>query len=620
MNQAQRNYQIYDKELLAIIQALEDWRHYLEGANHKITIISDHQNLQYFANAQNLSRRQARWSLFLTRFDYEILHRPGRLGGKPDRLSRRVDHEPEDGIDNTETVILKPEVFKIKTMKRGHGSIVNDHPILKKIRQSNKLDTSVAQALETIHKQAPRKMKRGLEEWNTEDGLILFRGKVYVPNDPDIRREITKLHHDTYEAGHPGEFKTIELLSRNYWWPGMTTYVKHFVNTCDTCKRKKHSNQKPKGFLNPIPPPEQPWETVTNDFITQLPNSKGYDGIWVGADPLTKEAHFIPIKSDIDTEETVDLYMKNIWKHHGLPKKMLSDRGTQFTSKLMKGLFKRLGIEGSYSTAYHPQTDGQTERINQELEQYLRIFCNYRQSNWSDFIAMAEFAYNNHTHTSTKRSPFYAARGYHPHTIITQISRSTVPRADEIANNITQLHDEIKSAIKLAQEEMKRHYDIQRTDTSQIQIEPGSKVWLDARNVTTTAPSKKLADKRLGPFKVLSKVSSLNYKLELPTSIPIHPVFHVSLLEPYIETTIPNRTQPPPPPIVIEGEPEYEVDKILDARLWRRQKQYLVKWINYSDADNSWEPAINLTNAQDIITNFHNEHPNFVWKPPSRRR
>jgi len=429
-----------------------------------------------------------------------------------------------------------------------------------------------------------------------------------------------KLHHDSLEAGHPGEHKTNELLSRNYWWPGMTKYVKHYVRTCDTCNRKKHSNQKPKGFLKPIPPPERPWETVTNDFIVQLPKSKGFDAIWVAADPLTKEAHFIPIKSDINTEETITLYLNNIWKHHGLPKKMLSDRGTQFTSKLMQGLFKRLGIEGSYSTAYHPQTDGQTERINQELEQYLRIFCNYRQNNWSEFLPMAEFAYNNHIHSSTQQSPFFTARGYHPHSIMTQVARSSIPRADEMADNIQKLHEETKSAIKLAQENMKRHYDAKRTDISHHELMEGSKVWLDARNVTTTAPSKKLADKQLGPFKILRKISSLNYELELPKTIPIHPVFHISLLEPYMETTIPDRSQPPPPPIEVEGELEYQVERILDARLWRNQKQYLVKWLDYSDADNSWEAESNLANALDTINKFHNENPDFEWKPSRKRK
>jgi hypothetical protein len=618
MNSAERNYEIFDKELLSIIRALEDWRHYLEGAEHPITILSDHQNLLYFSTARQLSRRQARWSIFLTRFNYKIEHRPGRLGGKPDRLSRRTDHKPEEGKDNSETMVLKPEVFKINATKRGHSTTVNDHPILKRIRQSKEIDESVATAIQTLHKLGPKKLRRGLEDWNNEDGLVLYRGKVYVPKDPDIRRDLTKLHHDSLESGHPGEAKTIELISRNYWWPGMTQYVKHYVSTCDTCHRKKHSTLKKRGPLSPIEPPEKPWDTVTNDFIIQLPKSKGYDGIWVVADILTKEAHFVPIKSDIDTETTLDLYLNNVWKLHGLPRKMISDRGTQFTSKLMRGLFKRLGIEGAYSTAYHPQTDGQTERINQDVEQYLRIFCDYRQNDWAGLLPMAEFAYNNRNHSSTGYSPFYAARGYHPHTIITQIVNSHIPKADELADRIQSVHKDIQSAIKLAQERMKYYYDQHRTDSEPL--EEGSKVWLDAKNITTTAPSVKLADKKLGPFKIRKRLSPLTYELDLPKSIPIHPVFHISLLEPYKTTNIPNRIQPPPPPITIEGDEEYIVERILDGRLWRNQKQYLTKWDGYPDSDNSWEPVSNLQHAQNTINDFHDKHPDFVWTRSIRRK
>jgi hypothetical protein len=617
MNDAERNYQIYDKELLAIIQALQTWRHYLEGAEHQITILTDHKNLEYFESSRTLTRRQARWSIFLARFDFQIQHRPGRLGGKPDQLSRRVDHEPKEP-DNVGRILLKPEVFRIKAMKRGHENIVNDHPILKRIRTSPNLDEEVRRALETIQGRGPKRLKKGLEDWNTEDGLILYKGKVYVPRDPNIRRDLVQLHHDVPHAGHAGIYQTNELVSRNYWWPGMTVYIKNYVKTCDKCNRKKNFPRKPPGPLKTIPTHERPWETVTNDFIVQLPKSRGYDAIWVVADHTLKEAHFVPCKSDIDTEQTINLYINHIWKLHGLPKKMISDRGPQFVSKLMKGLFKRLGIDGATSTAYHPQTDGQTERLNQELEQYLRIFCNYRQNDWADYVPMAEFAYNNHTHTSTKYSPFYASRGYHPHTIIAQINESTVPKADELVDRIQSLQKEIQSALRTAQEQTKEYYD-KRHDKN-FEIKEESFVWLDAKNLSTTAPSKKLADKRLGPFRVIRKLSDLNYELELPPTLPIHPIFHINLLYPHEPDPIEGRTPEPPPPIQVAGEEEYEVEDIIDARLWRNQKQYLIKWKDYPESENSWEPLKNVEHSQDAITNFHDKNPGFEWKPRKRQR
>ena len=616
MSPAERNYEIYDKELLAIIRALEDWRHYLEGATEPVLILTDHQNLQYFATARTLTRRQARWSLFLTRFNYEIRHRPGRLGGKPDKLSRRADYELKEK-DNQGSILIDPKKFRVAAMKRGHLSVADDHPLLKRIRQSQNLDKEVSQAMQAIQDKGTRKLLKGVEDWNRENGLILFRGKVYVPNDPDIRRELVKLHHDSLEAGHPGEYKTLELVTRNYWWPRITAYIKDYVRSCDTCNRKKTSTRPSPGALQPITPAEIPWTTVTNDFIVELPESNGYDAIWVVADQLTKEAHFVPVNSNIDTEETIDLYMNHVWRHHGLPKKMISDRGTQFTSKLMQGLFKKLKIEGAYSTAYHPQTDGQTERINQELEQYLRNYCSYRQDDWSTFLPMAEFAYNNHEHATTKKTPFYAARGYHPRTMVIHDLDSHAPHAEEIGKRMKKIHDEIHSAIITAQETMKYYYDKKHGDTPEYQV--GDKVWLDGKNLKTTAPSKKLADKKLGPFPVEAKVSELNYRLTLPMTIPVHPVFHVSRLYPFQEDVIPGRTLPPPPPVEIEGEEEHEVDEIIDGRLWRNQKQYLIKWKGYTNEHNTWQRLADLEHAPEAVAAFHKKHPKFTWKRPNKR-
>ena len=163
-----------------------------------------------------LTRRQARWSLFLSQFHYVIQHRPGKLGGKPDALSRRVDLVPE-GKDNQERVLLSPEVFKVKAMRRGMTRVEGDEELVKEIRESRAWDEELVQAIECIKGGAPRALRKGLEEWNTEQGLVLFRRKVYVPKDLELRRRIVQLHHDTLPAGHPGRWKTYELVSRNYW-------------------------------------------------------------------------------------------------------------------------------------------------------------------------------------------------------------------------------------------------------------------------------------------------------------------------------------------------------------------------------------------------------------------
>src|SRR5271168_4012018 len=271
--EAERNYDIHDKELLAIIRALDAWRHYLEGCTHKIEIWTDHRNLEYFQKAQNLSRRQARWAQFLTRFDFSLKHKPGKTN-KADGLSRRIDHKKGIETDNQGRTLLPDRLFS-KTIDdldlfttsitgRGNGGTENkaiakqirlktmrimtnetlalegDTELLSKIKKSTELDDIVTQALDTIRKSGPRSILQGLKEWNFEDDLILYRGKIYVPkNHLELRREVVKTCHEPPVFGHPGRYKTLEIVQRNFWWPGMSVFLKNFIEDCATCQETK---------------------------------------------------------------------------------------------------------------------------------------------------------------------------------------------------------------------------------------------------------------------------------------------------------------------------------------------------------------------------------------------
>jgi predicted aspartyl protease len=604
-NEAERNYEIYDKELLAIIRALEEWQVYLEGGPHVVQVWSDHQNLKYFRTARNLTRRQARWSLFLSRFNFQIAHRPGTLSGKPDALSRRPDLAPTD-IDNREQTMLKTEIFKINATRRGHASAVGDHALLNRIRNSTSKDQEVAQAIDTLQVHGPRKLANGLEEWNTEDGLILYRGRVYVPKDPDLRRDLVKIHHDSLVAGHPGRWKTYELASRNYWWPGMSRFVHAYVDGCEICARTKTFPQKPRGALLPNPVPDRPWGVISLDLITDLPASDGFDSILNVVDRLTKTAHSIPTTKTVDTNGMIDLYINHIWRYHGLPDVIISDRGPQFASKFMQALLERLGTNSALSTAFHPQTDGQTERYNQEIEQYLRVFCNYRQTNWPSLLPYAEFCLNNRHHSAINTSPFKALYGYDPAWTVSP-APTTVPAATDRLAEMIEIQKEAKASLEIAAQRMKLHYDRHVQDVPPLEV--GSKVWLEAKNITTTQPSKKLADKRLGPFEIIDRVGILNYRLKLPPGLGVHPVFHISLLTPHHTDEIEGRNPPAPQPIEIEGQEEHLVEEVLDSRRRGRGIQYLVKWEGYDRNENSWEPSRNLPRAQEAIRDFHQAHP-----------
>ena len=319
MSDAERNYEIYDKEMLAIIRALQTWRHYLEGLPSKFTIWSDHKNLEYWRTAQNLTRRQARWALYLSRFDFVIVHKPGTSNGKADALSRRPDHQHDDSDDNQGRILLSPERFRILAAKRGHMSLVPEKSLLRRIRECSDRDQVVVDALQKLDKLGPARLQSDLVDWNVEQDLLLYRGKVYVPKDQSLRADLVRLHHDSPLAGHPGQWKTVELVSRNYWWPGMVKFIKDYVDTCDACRRAKTFHGKTQGYLQPNEIPEGPNQIITTDLITGLPDVDGQNAIQLMVDRFTKRLHLVTCSEDIDTEGIADNFICEHICFSGLP-------------------------------------------------------------------------------------------------------------------------------------------------------------------------------------------------------------------------------------------------------------------------------------------------------------
>jgi transposase InsO family protein len=336
------------------------------------------------------------------------------------------------------------------------------------------------------------KKRQGGSDWSEEGGLLLFRGKIYVPMDLELRRRIVALHHDTPVAGHPGRWKTNELVARNFWWPQITRYIGQYTSTCDLCLRTKIRRQAPSGELQPLPVPESRWEVISVDFIAELPDSHGYDAILCIVDSVSKRAHFVPTHTTITSLGTARLFLAHSWKLHGLPKAVVSDRGPQFVSEFTRELYRLLGIQLAASTAYHPQTDGQTERVNQELEQYLRLFVNERQDNWDELLPLAEFQYNNRIHAGTRESPFMLDTGMHPRMgFEPRQATSKLETVNDFKKRMSETLEEGKAALRKAKDDMARYYD-KRRNPAPVFVK-GDKAYLDASDITTTRPSHKLA-------------------------------------------------------------------------------------------------------------------------------
>jgi len=255
LNETERNYEIHDKEMLAVIRCLEAWRHFLEGAKGKFEIWSDHKNLEYFMSNQKLNRRQARWALYLSRFDFILKHVPGQRMGKVDGLSRRPDWERGVERDNKEQMLVKREWLEARAAEVSEV-VIDGVDILDRIRKSKAKDDEVVKAVEEM-KRAGVKVLRD-EEWREHEGLMLKEGKVYVPKDEKLRAEVIRLYHDTPVGGHGGQWKTTELVTRNFWWPGVSREVKRYVEGCDACQRNKNCTQAPASKLMPNSIPEKP--------------------------------------------------------------------------------------------------------------------------------------------------------------------------------------------------------------------------------------------------------------------------------------------------------------------------------------------------------------------------
>ena len=352
LNPAEQNYEIYDKEMLVIVESLEHYRHLFEGLGQQITIYSDHHNLRWFTETKVYNRRQARWAEKLSKYDFVIHFCPGTQGGKPDALSRRPDYAESANIREP-TPFLKPNQVELANRELEYVNLGADGELEEAIRMALPRDPIAA-----AHLESPP------EGFIVKEGLLWQGGLVYVPKDTEIKLKILERHHDGKTAGHLGQEKTLDLVTREYTWPGIRAFVNWYIRTCDTCVWNKTPWLRRHGQLQPLPIPPGPWKSVSMNFIVELPQSQGYDVIYVYVDRFTKMAHFIPINSNVTAEQTADLYLRNIFKNHGLPNDIVSDRGTQFVSKFSRCLLELLDIQGNRSTAYHPESDGQTERVN----------------------------------------------------------------------------------------------------------------------------------------------------------------------------------------------------------------------------------------------------------------
>lgn len=425
-----------------------------------------------------------------------------------------------------------------------------------------------------------------LGPWEYRNGILLFKGRIYLSKESALVQEIINQFHS---STHKGFFKTLQRIRSNFYSPNLKERVRRFVRECDVCQRHKAEHTAPAGLLQPLPVPSRIWEDISMDFIDGLPKSNGKTTIFVVVDRLSKYAHFVPISHPYTAASVAQLFFENIFKLHGMPKTIVCDRDPAFTSQFWRELFDLNGTRFNFSSAYHPQTDGQTEVVNRTLEMYLRCFTSSKPKQWMKWISWAEYCYNTSIHSVTGKSPFEVVYGRPPPTLLTYIPGTAKVAAveKELGDRDVMLR-ELKKRIQQAQSRMKQIYDLKHQerefaigDLVYLKLHPYKQRTLAVRR------NFKLSPKYYGPFKVLRKFGAVAYKWELPATAKVHPVFHVSLLKKYIGAGSGVQTQLPQFDEDDESNPQPEA--ILDSRVRRKRSEVLIHWRGSSPMEATWE-------------------------------
>lgn len=668
MTPAESNYTIYDKELLAIVTALEAWEPELKSVNPgPFTVYTDHQTLQWFTTTKKLQRRQIRWNEELAGYHFKIVYRPGKANGKADALTRRTQDQitkgderesfryqtllPPERLDDScrqwnvsaitrsQTRPTAPELepdqveesegdSSDSTNQENPGQATPEMPLPQKEYEGQNDDEGVpgAEVIDQVQRENEgdseemrdlRDQVKDIKAYRIKNKLLYVADRLYVPESHHLRERLIKHIHEQPALGHPATARLWAVMNQRYYFPKMRELISSFVKKCATCAANRKS-EKTNGLLQPLPVGERPWQDLTLDFITGLEQTpSGNDAILVVCDQFSKAKHYIECSAregGTGAAKTANMLIKRVISLHGLPTSIVSDRGPQFVAEMWKELMRRMKTDSKLTTPHHPQSDGQTERANQELEKYLRGFVNWMQDDWDEWLPFAELATNALMNASTGMSPFFICHGFEPRMSFDNSPpamgrrRTAKLLAAEKAKLMQQIWERTQSALALAKQKQTFQANKQR---KQPGIRVGDSVFVSAKHLDTGRP-RKLGPPNVGPYKVVT-IRGNWAALDLPQGSQVTNKFNVERLSKFDDKPLPGQREPPPPPeLNDENDKEWVVEKILDARLNTRRGnllQFRVQWKGYP-IDTAWWDADDgsFDNAQHVVLDWYKKH------------
>jgi hypothetical protein len=622
MAPAEINYPIHDKELLAIVRSLEHWRSELEATGHDINVITDHKALEYFMTSKLLSARQARWAEILSRYRFQITYAPGKLN-RADPLTRRHDLEgqSQDAIKKQyrqQTLLPSSLLDPMLSADLNLSSLDPSFDLIRELLAANLSDPSLSSDRETAAIAGGRKTSKSAYQLDVH-GYLVKDSRLVVPES--LRTQLIDAAHCPLTSAHPGSSKTYRILRERYFWPGMEDDISRFIANCHACRRSKVPRDKTPGLLHPLPVPDRPWQHISVDFKEMPPDKAGNNMVCVFVCRFSKRPISIPCNKKVDAKSLAALYIAHVYKYFGPATTIVSDRGPQFISIFWEEFCHILGIKLKLSTPYHPQTDGQTENANQWIDQRLRPFVNAFQDNWSSLIHIIDYAAATLPQDSTGLSPFQVELGYQPRT---HFDWQQPPKEIDVSTHIKKSRQEAREHVQLIQEAWKwcqksitRSQERQQIQANKhrrpVDWEVGDNVWVATKNWASNRPSKKLGYQNDGPYKAVEKVGH-SYRVAIPGEETRHTVYPAEVLRKDPGNPLPGQRQEEAVPVVYGTQPEWEVEEILNSRIFSRRLQYQAKWAG-TDHDPTYYNADGFKSAPHALRTFHETYPEAPGPP-----